>query len=448
MPIQIPKKPFRSIAEVEEYFFNALPAPKFSRKNQAVIDEAKDLFAKLGNPQNKTKTIHIAGTSGKGSVVYYLSFLLQAHGFLVGTHVSPHIYDIRERCLVDMEVPSEQDYVAVVNELVLKLQDEKELPTYFLATLTTAFMMNAQKDVDYAVIETGMGGQYDPTNTIDRKDKIAVITRLGLDHTKILGGTIQEIAKQKAGIMTPGGICVALEQEPADVLDSVATERSTTMIWCQADQIISNVRRSSASITFDANAAGYVLKDLVIPTIAEYQLENVSIALRTLAVLSERDGFEISEQKIKEALQRASIPARMEIAELNSKGVIIDGAHNPQKLELLTRSLRSAGIEHAHWVFASSSTKDIKQMLEIVDGHASSVSFCSFFSDYSSSYLQQMAADPEKLQAVWQEMTNKPSTLHERPVEALQEAIQEGHETIVISGSMYMIGDLARELVI
>lgn len=448
MPIQTPKKPFRSIAEVEEYFFNALPAPKFSKKNQAVIDEAKDLFTKLGNPQNKPKTIHIAGTSGKGSVAYYLSFLLKEHGFLVGTHVSPHIYDIRERCLVDMEVPSEQDYLAVVNELVSKLKEEEELPTYFLVTLTTAFMMNAQKNVDYAVIETGMGGQYDPTNTIDRGDKIAVITRLGLDHTKVLGNTIQEIATQKAGIMMQGGLCIVLDQEPADVLDDVAAERDTTMIRCRTDQTIRNMRRSPESITFDVDVAGHTLKDLTIPTIAYYQLENVSIALRTLVALSERDGFEISEQKVKDALQRVSIPARMEISELNGKRVIIDGAHNPQKLELLTTSLRSAGVENSHWVFASSSTKDIKQMLEIVNMHADSVSFCSFFGDYSSNYLQQMAADPDKLQAIWKDISNKPSTVHERPIEALQKAIQDGYETIVISGSMYMIGDLARELVI
>src|SRR3989344_5192458 len=164
---------------------------------EAGFNRAKQLLSLLGNPQNKLKTIHVAGTSGKGSTAMALSHILVAHGFKVGLTVSPHVYDIRERCQINnraITTKKFQTYLSQILPVIEKLKKRTKVPTYFEALVALAFVAFAAEEVDYAIVETGMGGLLDATNTVDRDDKLCLLTKIGYDHTQILGNSLEEIA--------------------------------------------------------------------------------------------------------------------------------------------------------------------------------------------------------------------------------------------------------------
>jgi dihydrofolate synthase / folylpolyglutamate synthase len=165
------------------------------------IKRTEAWLTELGNPEERYPSIHIAGTSGKGSTSYMVSSLLLAAGASTGTITSPHVYDVRERMLLNRNYLSEEDFTQRTRSIVESIaRMEKSAfgrPTYFEVLVGMAHQCFAEHKIDYGVIETGIGGRFDSTNTIQREDKLAVITRLGLDHTEILGETLEKIAWQK-----------------------------------------------------------------------------------------------------------------------------------------------------------------------------------------------------------------------------------------------------------
>lgn len=163
------------------------------------LNRAKDFLHLLGDPQEKLKIIHVAGTSGKGSTCYLISSLLESQGFKVGLHQSPHLTDVTERFQINNQNISKEDFVDYLNKIIPAIEKIKHI-TYFEILVGLAFYIFNDKKVDYAVMETGLGGWYDGTNVVSRPDKLSVITKIGLDHTAILGETIEKIALQKAMI--------------------------------------------------------------------------------------------------------------------------------------------------------------------------------------------------------------------------------------------------------
>jgi dihydrofolate synthase/folylpolyglutamate synthase len=204
-----------TLAEAEKVLAQYIPLSRKVTGKDITLARMGPLMNLLGNPQHKLTIIHIAGTSGKTSTTYYISALLIASGKKVGTTISPYIDTITERFQINLS-PLEESEFALYLSTFLDIIDKAQLkPTYFELLIAFAYWYFVQVGVDYAVIETGLGGLQDSTNIADNPNKICVITDIGYDHMEILGHTIQEIAKQKAGIIHPHNVALMYHQSDA-----------------------------------------------------------------------------------------------------------------------------------------------------------------------------------------------------------------------------------------
>jgi dihydrofolate synthase/folylpolyglutamate synthase len=306
------------------------------------LNRAKDFLHLLGDPQERLKIIHVAGTSGKGSTCYLISSLLASQGFKVGLHQSPHLIDVTERFQLNGQIIDKKEFVFYLNKIIPVIEKIKNI-TYFEILVGLAFYIFNDKKVDYAVMETGLGGWYDGTNVVSRPDKLSVITKIGLDHTAILGTTIEKIALQKAMIIVPKSQVISIYQEP------------------KAEKVI----RGVANIK-EANVV-FVNRLNRLNLIGDYQKENAGLALTAVYYLSLRDKFTIDQKKIKKVFETASFPGRFDVRKINNKTVIFDGAHNPQKMDAFIGSLvKKYPRKKFNFLLAFKKGKDYQAMLKII----------------------------------------------------------------------------------
>ena len=249
---------------------------------------AKYFFKLLGNPQNKLKVIHIAGTSGKGSTAYLTSVILKSQGFKVGLHISPHLIDVRERCQINNQMIPKKDFYQALNQMapVIKEMEKSEFKTasYFEILTGLAFKVFSEKKVDYAVIETGLGGLYDATNTINRSDKISMITEIGFDHMEVLGNTLAKIAFQKAMIIKPKSLVVSQEQKPEakKIIETVAKKQRAKIFFVKPE----NTQETGRGIGFNFQFLDNKINHLRLNLHGGFQSKNASVALAAVLLLS------------------------------------------------------------------------------------------------------------------------------------------------------------------
>jgi dihydrofolate synthase/folylpolyglutamate synthase len=283
------------------------------------LDRMTDLMAKLGNPQNDYKVIHIAGTSGKTSTAYYAAAMLTQTGMKVGLTVSPHVDEINERVQINMLPMPEIEFCSELSQFLNIVEGTKVKPSYFELLIAFMFWEFKRQNVDYAVIEVGLGGLLDGTNVIDRSDKVCVITDIGLDHTKILGDKLSDIATQKAGIILPGNEVFCSKQTPEvmDIFRKVAEQKKAKL-----------------------NELGSLKKPDLINDLPGFQKRNWSLAFETVEYIINRDELvQLDDEKLEKTTQ-TYIPARMEIIDYENKKLIIDGSHNQQKLHALISAIK------------------------------------------------------------------------------------------------------------
>ena len=283
------------------------------------LDRMTDLMAKLGNPQNDYKVIHIAGTSGKTSTAYYAAAMLTQTGMKVGLTVSPHVDEINERVQINMLPMPETEFCSELSQFLNIVEETKVKPSYFELLIAFMFWEFKRQNVDYAVIEVGLGGLLDGTNVIDRSDKVCVITDIGLDHTKILGDKLADIATQKAGIILPGNefFCSKQTPEVMDIFRKVAEQKKAKL-----------------------NELGSLKKPDLINDLPGFQKRNWSLAFETVEYIINRDELvQLDDEKLEKTTQ-TYIPARMEIIDYENKKLIIDGSHNQQKLHALISAIK------------------------------------------------------------------------------------------------------------
>lgn len=282
---------------------------------------SRELLRRLGNPQEAQPAVHVAGTSGKTSVATQIRDLLVAIRQRPGLTVSPHITSVTERVQVGSEPLAEDQFLDRVGELLAVARAWGAELTYFELVVALAFRAFATEHVDTAVIEVGIGGTRDATNVITRPDKIAVITAIGFDHTEILGHTIAEIAAHKAGIIGASNDAFVLEQDER-VLD-VVTRRAADV---------------GARLT-------------VVPPVADgldgYRAGHAALARSVAATIAQRTGVAPPSIPAQEAAADARPPARYEVFHLGGHRLVLDGAHNPQKMAGLVSELHRDGVQHA-----------------------------------------------------------------------------------------------------
>ena len=313
------------------------------------------LLRRLGNPHKAIPTIHIAGTKGKGSTAAMCASVLSQQGYRTGLYTSPHLHTFRERIRLDGRPVSEEEFAALVEEVwpdlewVSTNEDYGEV-TMFEALTSMAFCHFREK-ADFQVLEVGLGGRLDTTNLASPPGlKVCAITSLSLDHTSILGDTIEQIAAEKAGIVKPGVTVVTSPQVPEAmaVIESVCTEKGAELIKVGEDPQASETltwRRGLSDPGRFGGLDGQGLQvrgrlgnyELWIPLLGDYQLENVTIAVGVLEVLKEK-GFDISGQAMDAGFRQVCWPCRMEVLR-KSPLVVCDGAHNPYSAARLRDSL-------------------------------------------------------------------------------------------------------------
>lgn len=404
-------------------------------------------LALLGNPQNTNTTIHIAGTSGKGSVAALVTNLLLAHGKRVGMYSSPHVYSLRERWQIN-GVPVSGELPRAIPKLYDAIKNMENTqwgrPTYFEITTALGFML-FENQVDYSVIETGMGGLYDTTNAITRTDKLGVITELGLDHTQILGETLGEIAYQKAGILPKNGDAVVLEPEDPDAqhtIVSVANERD-----CRVQYVTGNTYQAlDVSITqtsFSYTSPGLQLDNLAVSLIGKHQVKNAAIALKVLEFLSTRDGFALDEVAIRHALTNTHLPGRFEKRTVQGKLCIFDGAHNPQKLGALAAILHEAlPNQKFTWVMALGKNKDALDSFKLLAPCVETLYITSFFANQDMP-LSSKAAEVYELATTARTAGITNIVVEPDNKQALTQALKTAQNIpVIVAGSFYLLGDI------
>ncbi len=300
------------------------------------LDRIETLLDKMGRPQDKTKFIHVAGTNGKGSVCTILSGVLRAAGYKTGLFLSPFIVDFRERIQIDGEMIPEQALCEITEDimpLVEEMAARDEIITEFELVTAIAFEWYARSRCDVVVLETGLGGLLDCTNVIGTP-LASVITSISLDHTAVLGGTLGEIAFQKAGIIKHGGKTVFLpQQEEVNrvIMDTVKERRNA---FYNASDYMPKLLSSSVKGT----KMRFKGQELSLPLIGAHQLKNAAAALAAIDAM--RGSLTIPDKAVEKGFANAFIPARLELMNDNPL-VLLDGAHNPGGMKALSDAVKT-----------------------------------------------------------------------------------------------------------
>lgn len=320
------------------------------------------LAERLGNPQDNLKFIHIAGTNGKGSTAAFISSVLTCAGYSTGLYTSPYLIRFNERIKINGEEISDSDlaeYTYRVKTVIDKMVEEGyEHPTEFETITALAFLYYYEKKCDVVVLETGMGGRFDATNII-KCPLVSVITKISLDHTQILGTTLDSIAFEKAGIIKPGGIVVTYpQQKPAgDTIKAVCAERNARLIAADADEI-KMVELKPGEMVFSHRDYGLIKTGII----GLHQIHNAAVALKTAGVLKS-SGFAIGTEDIRTGFLKASWPGRFELIG-RKPDFYIDGAHNPDGISSFVETYRRIYPEQkAIIIFGVSKDKDYHTML-------------------------------------------------------------------------------------
>jgi dihydrofolate synthase/folylpolyglutamate synthase len=385
------------------------------------LDRMRELMEAVGDPQEKVRVVHIAGTSGKTSTAYFVSALLQQTGAKVGLTVSPHVDEVNERVQINGQPLSEKEFCKAFSEFLKLIEDSGITPSYFECMVAFAYWEFARQKVDYAVVEVGLGGLLDGTNVVSRADKLCIITDIGLDHTELLGDTVEKIAAQKAGIIQSG---------------------NDVFMHKQAPEIMEVVKATCKSMKAGLNIAhGATLpKSIDLPS---FQQRNFILAKDAVEWLLQK---KLTDKQLKSASQ-VYIPARMEIVEHDRHKVIIDGAHNAQKLATLFDSIHEKFPGEPIAVLAGFTEGDpfrLQQALEVVTKHASSMIVTSFYSekDYPkhSVPVEQVVIQAHKLGFENVEAI-------QRPEDALHALLSRPEHVVVVTGSFYLLNHVRPELV-
>ena len=362
--------------EAIDFLFARLPmfhrigpaAYKNSLENTLLMD---DFF---GHPHQNFKTIHVAGTNGKGSVSHILAAVFQKAGYKTGLYTSPHLVDFRERIKVNGEMISKDNVTEWVEKYAVKHNLWNIEPSFFELTVAMAFDFFSRQQVDIAIIEVGLGGRLDSTNIIT--PEISVITNISLDHTQLLGETLEKIAFEKAGIIKPDVPVVIGETNAATgvVFRNMAKSKNAPIFFADLEykteySLLTLDGKQVLNISKNGNP---VFKELKLDLRGNYQQKNVPTVLQTLEILIDR-GWKIDDSTIYSGLSEAAkitgLMGRWQIIG-NNPLVVCDTGHNEDGIKMVMEQIRNTAYKKLHMVFGVVADKDLKRVLQLLPGDA------------------------------------------------------------------------------
>lgn len=333
------------------------------------------LLQSVGNPEKTFSSIHVVGTNGKGSTSAFLASILMEAGCRTGLYTSPHLVRFTERIRIDGKELSERSLVAYAD--ALRPSIERVHATFFEATTCIAFQYFADRGVDIAVVEAGLGGRLDSTNVL--MPLASVITNVGLEHTEILGKTVRAIAREKGGIIKPGIPCITASTDAGvlKTLEAIAASRGSPLV--RAKRVVRSTISGKNRVAFTSRS--FSLRNIDLGLGGEHQVTNAQLALATLHILRRRKGCpaevyrigsRILRRGLKNPVQNTGLRGRLE-AVGGSRGYILDVAHNPPGIRALVQSLEKEGVKDIVIVFGVMKDKAYRQMIENMEGIASAI---------------------------------------------------------------------------
>ena len=341
----------------------------FHRIGAAALKNNLDNTIALDNyfehPHKSYKTIHVAGTNGKGSVSHLLASIFQQAGFKTGLYTSPHLKDFRERIRINGEMIPEEAVTVFIEDFLRLNKTPKIEPSFFELTMSMAFDYFRKEKVDIAIVEVGLGGRLDSTNIIT--PEISVITNISFDHVNILGDTLEKIAAEKAGIIKENIPVVIGEtqSETEQVFINTAKSKNSEIRFADQEYLVENLNNGHFNV-FSAKTK--TTKEIELDLKGCYQQKNLATVLLTVDVLNEK-GFNLSEEIVNEALKSAAkntgLLGRWQQIGENPR-IICDTGHNEGGITLVTQQLRNEKYEHLHIVFGMVNDKEIDKVLALL----------------------------------------------------------------------------------
>lgn len=409
------------------------------------LNRMRKLLTAVGNPHKKFESAHIAGTKGKGSTATMLAKMLEENGYTVGLYTSPHVVSLHERITVNSRLITQSEMLGLINRVygpVEKLA-KKDAPTFFEIMTAMAFMHFADKKVDIAVVETGLGGRLDSTNVI--QPEVVGITNISIDHKQQLGSTIDSIALEKAGVFKRGVPVITVQQHPdaMKVLKQRANQVKAPLGVTGADIDFScrfeSSREHGPHNRICMTTATSKFEHLRVPLPGEHQAINCGLALAMLDKLK-ASGYEIDTEKAISGLNKVSLAGRMELISQDPR-IIVDGAHNAESIKVLIQAVgQHVPYDSMVIIFGCGVDKDVRGMLEQLQYGADKVIFTR------SNSMRAMC--PEDLADIYTEICPKMCQTAATLTEAVRIARSAiGREDLIcITGSFYLVGQAKVQL--
>ena len=408
---------FASMRDVTYFLDELIAHPPKKHDRLAYVAH---ILETLGSPQNQIPAIHIAGTSGKGSTAYYATSLLNQAGYTTGTLVSPHIASVAERSLINGQTLPEQEYLHYFQKFTDFYEANELHLSYFEFLTIFSFWLFKKIDVNYIIIEVGIGGRLDTTNVISRSPTVRVITDIGLDHTELLGNTLTEIAQEKAGIIH---------------------QNDSTVMNRQTSEIEMVVRQRAESQFSQFSIASPIIDDFL-KILPDFQQRNWTLAY---CAVEKRLALDEKPSLPKEVLEKSvhiTIPGRLEKRNVNGVNIIFDVAHNPQKIRALIDSLRKLYPDKKPIfvvAFGQNKHSSLAESLAIIDNLAQLAYATTFSANYGKNHCN---IQPENIRHVMKSAVE----IEHNPNKALEKAIKKARQLdtyVVVTGSFYLVSEFA-----
>lgn len=443
----------RSLEEAQKYLEDHIRMDVFTRYDadkhlKTPLERIEYFLHLLGDPHKKYPSIQVTGTSGKGSTAYFISHILAEAGYTSGFTLSPHLQKPNERLQINNEEASDQEFIEVLNDVIPAIEKmTKEpigKPSYFEILMAMAFVYFAKKEVDIVVAEVGLEGKYDGTNILD--PLVVVLTNISLDHTAILGDTVEKIAVEAVSAIkkqeVPSLVITGkLQDSVREIVHKEALEAGSKIIEYGVGFSSAIEERTPSQTVFRFKDAQGEIRDIHLPMKGDYQVDNASLAIEAIRNLP---GFPVSVESVHKALGTSFFPGRFEEFQYQERTVVIDGAHNDAKMASFLHALEEYyPSQRKVFIVGFKRDKNIQGMLEHILPHADEMIVTHFQKTTDQSKDFSMPSEQVKSFISPSLLEKKKVQVAESSLEALNLAIASDSENvIVITGSLYLIGEI------
>ena len=403
------------------------------------LERTYKLLEYMGNPEKSLKFIHIAGTNGKGSTTSMIAEILMGAGYKVGMYTSPFIEEFEERIQINRNNIPKEKLASLMDEVKSAvdkvIEDGYNHPTEFEIITVLMLLYFKKENIDFGVIEVGLGGTLDSTNVIT--PVLQVITSISFDHTNLLGNTLEEIAGEKAGIIKSGipTVIYPQKEEALKVIENKCSEMNSKLYIANCDNFkfenVVNEDRPYQLLKYNNEV------DILLPLLGEHQITNLSVAMTSIEVLNNINMTNILLDSIVKSIKNVKWKGRLEVLSKNPY-VVIDGAHNIQGIETLSRNIKKYfKYENLYLILGILADKDVQEMIKVIAPMAKKI-----YAVTPNSIRAELAEDLKREIIKYNENCEAYDDYKEAYLTAINDANE--NDFVLASGSLYMIGDMRK----